>query len=55
MCTFPSCVFEKESGQIGGCVGRKVDMIVKQGAGQCMNGWKSGLICEVDGALTIEF
>jgi hypothetical protein len=50
-----SCVFEKEGGQIGGCIGGKVEWIVEQGPGQCMDGWKSCLICEVDGVPIIEF
>ena len=45
----------RKVGRLVDAEGRKVARIVKQGAGQCMDGWKSGLICEVDGALTIEF
>jgi hypothetical protein len=51
----PSYIFEKEGWQIGGSIGGKVERIMEQRAGQCMDGWKSGLIREVDGAPTIEF
>ena len=54
MCVYLlSCVFEEEVERIGGRIGGKFERIVEQEAGQCMDGW--GLICEVDGAPTIEF
>lgn len=48
-----SCVFQKEGGEIGGCIGGKIERIVEQRAGQCMDRWKSGLICAVSGVPTI--
>jgi hypothetical protein len=50
-----SCVFEKEVERTGGCISGKFEKIVEQEAGQCMDGWKSDLICEVDGVPAIEF
>jgi hypothetical protein len=50
-----SCVFEKAGGEIGGCIGGKIERIVEQRGGQCMDRWKSGVICGVSVVNTIEF